>query len=154
MEELDEINIDSKNISFLKKYLDIFKEEKKIRSKEKYSVFISNQIQINSENKKENKFTNLNIEKNKENEIIIKNELRLKKKEKEYKFEIRQNLIEQFTFKGDKKRIFDNLDIKKCEGQYIKAIKKEIKLENVANGELTIIHKEKDMKESEFPIVL
>ena len=152
MEELDEINIDSKNISFLKKYLDIFKEEKKIRSKEKYSVFISNQIQINSENKKENKFTNLNIEKNKENEMIIKNELRVKKKEKEYKFEIRQNLIEQFTFKGDKKRIFDNLDIKKCEGQYIKAIKKEIKLENVANGELTIIHKAKDMKESEVQI--
>ena len=147
IEELDEINIESKNVSFLKRYLDLYKKEKKIKN---YSVFTSNQIQLNSENKKENKFKNLNIGKNIENEIIIKNEEGVKKKEKEYKFEIRQNLIEQFTFKGNKKRLFTNLDIKKCEGQNIKAIKKEkIKLEKIPNGELIIKHMEKDKKEIE-----
>ena len=123
----------------------------KDKNENKYSVITSNKIQLDSENKIENKFKNLNIEKNSGNDIIIKNE-NLKK----YKFEIRQNLIEQFTFKGnknDEKRIFTNLDIKKCEGQEIKAIKKVPKnLEKISNGELIIKQKEKETKEIETQI--
>ena len=157
IEELDEINIESKNEAFLNEYIEDI--NKKQNNEKIYSVIASNQIQLNSENKEGNKFNNLNIGKNVENEIIIKNEnkdiLRAKKK-KEPKFEIRQNLIEQFTFKGnkkDEKRIFINLDIKKCEGQEIKAVKKEpIKLEKISNENLTIIQEEKDIKELEIQV--
>ena len=156
MEEIDEIRIESKNKDFLKQYIKYLRD----KNEKMFSVIASNQVQINSDNKKRNVFNNLNIGKDIDNEIFIKNKskdiLRAKKKEKESKIEIRQNLIEQFTFKGIKnseKRIFTNLDIKKCEGQNIKAIRKEKKnLEKIKNEELIINKKEKEIKEIETQI--
>ena len=162
MEELDEINIDSQNDAFLENYLNNKYKIKleNLNNEQNYSVIASNQIQINSVNKKENKFKNLNITKNLENEIKGENEnkLRAKKKEKETPIEMKPNLIEQFNLKGVKtteKRMFTNLDIKKCEGQEIKGIKKEQKnLEKKSNGELLIKKEKKQKKEIETQVEL
>ena len=160
IEGLDKINIDSKNQTFLDNYINKLKEKE---NKDKiYFIDTSNQIQIKSKNKILNKFKNLNIGKTKENEINIKNNeeeitniLRAKKKEKDKK-EVKPNLIEQFTFGGIKKiekKIFNNLDIKKCEGQFIKATKKEqLNLQKISNSELIIEKQKKEKKEMETQI--
>ena len=135
IENLDKININK----FKKKIKDDYNL---------YSINNSNQIEISSENKPENKFNNLNIGKTEENKIIITN----KKKDKN-KIDIKPNLIEQFTFNSKnklEKKVFLNLDIKKCEGQEIKATKKLQKnIEKISNGEL-MIKKQQAKKKKEI----
>ena len=160
IEGLDKIILDSKNKDLIEKYLNKLNEEAK--KKRILSIKSSNQIQINSDNKTLKKFNNLNIGKNEENEIVIKNnendntnKLRAKIILKEKK-EVKPNLIETFTFKGNEKKeqkVFKNLDIKKCEGQQIKPTKKLQKnLEKISNEELTIKKQKKQKKETETQI--
>ena len=160
IEGLDKINIEEKNPDLIDNYINKLKEKE--NENKKYFIDSSNQIQIKSKNKILKKFKNLNIGKAKENEINIENNdeeniniLRAKKIEKDKK-EVKPNLIEQFTFGGIKKsekKIFNNLDIKKCEGQFIKATKKEQKnLEKISNSELIIEKQKIEKKEMETQI--
>ena len=161
IEELDKINIDSKNKAFIEHYIDKLKETE--NKGKMYFIDTSNQIHIKSKNKIQKIFKNLNIGKTKENEINIENNeeelnnlLRAKKKEKNKK-EVKPNLIEQFTFEGEKKpiekKIFTDLDIKKCEGQFIKPTKKSQKnLEKISNTELVIKKQKILRKETETQI--
>ena len=126
VEEIDEITLESLNKDYVENiindnYEKDLKERKKMLQKMK-----NDEINIKGKELEKNKFMILNIGKNKENDVMYENEGKKKKK------------------------MFDNLDIKKCEGCSINGIQKENKnLIKIKNDELMITTEEKLKKEND-----
>ena len=126
MEEIDKVTLESLNKDYIESiikenYEKNIKERKKILEKMK-----KDSINLKGDEFLGNKFKILNIGKNKENDVIYENKAKPKKK------------------------AFDYLDIKKCEGCSINATKKEKKkLIKINNDELEIKNEEIIKKENE-----
>ena len=143
-------NLDKININKFKKNI---KDDYNL-----YSINNSNQIEISSENKPENKFNNLNIGKTEENKIIITNKKKEKKEMLEQRHEIELEKIRN-DYDNELEKLNEKYRATKLE--YLNEIKKgneiieEFKLQGqkqveVLSKDINILQSQNDIKNEEL----